>query len=56
MPKRKKSPLTDKQANVIRIEHYKKQIEDLKAKGNEEYHPKYGRQIAQIQKKLNKVA
>lgn len=56
MPKRKKTPLTEKQAKVIQFEHYQKQISDLKQKGEEEYHPKYGRQIAQLQKKIKKVA
>lgn len=56
MPKRKKTPLNEKQAKVIHIEHYKKQIADLKEKGAAEYHPKYGRQIAQIEKKLKKVS
>jgi len=56
VPKRKKTTLTKKQSNVIHLEDYKRKISEIKQKGQEEYHPKYGRQIVQIKKQINKIA
>lgn len=41
---------------VVKLEQIKQQIGELKQKGKEEYKPKYGRQIAKLEKEFKKVA
>ena len=55
MPKKKKKPVGDKTLKSINIAHLKRQMEELEAKGREEYKPKIGRQIANLKKKIKNL-
>ena len=57
MPKKKtKSPHTEKTLRNIRIDTLKKELNNLKKKGDEDYSPKIGRQIKQVEKKIKDAA
>ena len=57
MPRKKsKSPHTEKTLKNIRIDNLKKELNNLKKKGEEEYSPKIGRQIKQAEKKIKDAA
>ena len=57
MPKKKsKSPHTEKTLKNLRIDNLKKELNNLKKKGDENYSPKIGRQIKQAEKKIKDAA
>ena len=57
MPKKKsKSPHTEKTLKNLRIDNLKKELDNLKKKGDENYSPKIGRQIKQTEKKIKDAA
>ena len=57
MPKKKsKSPHTEKTLKNLRIDNLKKELDNLKKKGDENYSPKIGRQIKQAEKKIKDAA
>jgi hypothetical protein len=54
--KQKKSPHTEKTLKNIRIDTLKKELNNLKEKGEDDYSPKVGRQIKQVEKKIKDAA
>tara|TARA_Y100000389_G_C17101481_1_gene336160 strand:+ start:389 stop:532 length:144 start_codon:yes stop_codon:yes gene_type:complete len=45
-----------KKNNVVKLSQIKQKIEWLKEEGKKDYRPKYGRQIAKLEKEYKKVA
>ena len=57
MPKKSsKSPHTEKTLKNLRIDNLKKELENLKKKGEDNYSPKIARQIKQAEKKIKDAA
>ena len=56
MSKKRKSPLTEKQVKALNVLHFKREIDQIKQKAHEEYHPKWGRKIKQLERKLKNIA
>jgi phage terminase Nu1 subunit (DNA packaging protein) len=54
--KKKKNALSEEKKKVVHLENYKKEIETLREEGRKNYKPKIGRQIAQLERKIKKVA
>lgn len=53
---KKKKPVNEARANVIRLDQYKQKISELKEEGKNHYRPKIGREIKQIEKRIKKIA
>lgn len=56
MSKKHQDHSTEKQKQVVRLDQIRQQINELKEQGKEQYKPKIGRQIAQLEKEYKKVA
>ncbi len=54
--KKKKNKLTENKLNLIHLEEYQKDIGHLLGEGQKHYHPKIGRKVSQIRKKMKQVA
>jgi hypothetical protein len=56
MSKKQQEKTWNAKAKVVRLDQIKREINELKAKGDEQYKPKYGRQIAKLEKQYKKMA
>ena len=45
-----------KKNNVVKLDQIRQKIEQIKEQGQKQYKPKYGRQIAKLEKEFKKIA